>query len=271
MIGTVDDLDEQLMDRQVAWAHTYDGCQRLAGDPLALARLLRPAREEWRQTEQVPAWCGVDLLRLGGRSTSLAPTGTAVGTAWPRTATSGRSGMPCSTGSRLTRPVARGNDHRFILPDQPTRLSRLLSAEPRMHRDVDFLLAKQARWFEPHIAPVNALVQEIARTVGCDVPYVDPDCGGVNARVLLLLEAPAGAAAHGSHMLSADNDDGTAANVWRAYAALQLARSLERPLERRAVVHRHPQQDPGSQRGGCHGGTTLAPPAGRHSPGAASA
>lgn len=33
----------------------------------------------------------------------------------------------------------------------------------------------------------------------------------------LLLEAPAGAAAHGSRMLSANNDDGTAANVWRAY------------------------------------------------------
>lgn len=49
------------------------------------------------------------------------------------------------------------------------------------------------------------------------MPYVDPDCGGVNARLLLVLEAPAGAAAHGSHMLSADNNDGTAANVWRAY------------------------------------------------------
>lgn len=67
-------------------------------------------------------------------------------------------------------------------------------------------------------------MQEISRTVGGDVPYVDPDCGGVGARVLLLLEAPAGAAAHGSGMLSADNDDGTAANVWTAYRHSGLPR-----------------------------------------------
>ena len=98
------------------------------------------------------------------------------------------------------------------------------TTEPRRHRETEFLEAKQARWFDPHVAPVNALVQEISRTVGGDVPYVDPDCGGVNARVLLLLEAPAGAAAHGSRMLSADNDDGTAANVWRAYQHSELPR-----------------------------------------------
>ena len=71
---------------------------------------------------------------------------------------------------------------------------------------------------------MNALVQEISRTVGGDLPYVDPDCGGVNARVLLVLEAPAGAAAHGSRMLSADNNDGTAVNVWRAYQHAGLPR-----------------------------------------------
>lgn len=98
------------------------------------------------------------------------------------------------------------------------------TTEPQRHRDPEFLAAKQARWFEPHIAPVNALVEEIARTVGVEVPYVDPDCAGVNARVLLLLEAPGGAAAHGSRMLSADNDDRTAANVWRAYRDSGLPR-----------------------------------------------
>lgn len=87
-----------------------------------------------------------------------------------------------------------------------------------------FWNAKQHRWFEPHVAPINLLVQEITRTVGSDVPYVDPDCGGVGARVLLLLEAPACAAAHGSGMLSADNDDGTAANVWAAYQHSGLPR-----------------------------------------------
>ena len=95
---------------------------------------------------------------------------------------------------------------------------------PRRHADPAFLAAKQARWFEPHIAPVNQLVSEIAATTGRDVPYVDPDSGGVNTRVLLLLEAPSGGAAYRSGMISVDNDGGTAANLWRAHQAVGLAR-----------------------------------------------
>ena len=87
--------------------------------------------------------------------------------------------------------------------------------------------------------------------VSRDVPYVDPDSGGVTARVLLLLEAPAGAAAHGSRMLSADNDDGTAADVWRAYAASHSAAQLGAALERSAVVHRSAGQDPSRHLEGC--------------------
>lgn len=49
------------------------------------------------------------------------------------------------------------------------------------------------------------------------MPYVDPDSGGVGARVLSILESPAGPAAMGSGMLSPDNDDETAANMWRLY------------------------------------------------------
>jgi uracil-DNA glycosylase len=99
------------------------------------------------------------------------------------------------------------------------------SAEgPRRHADPAFLAAKQARWFEPQIAPVNQLVNEIATSTGREVPYVDPDSGGVNSRVLRLLEAPSGGAAYRSGMISVDNDGGTAANLWRAHQAVGLSR-----------------------------------------------
>lgn len=45
------------------WAHTYDGYQRLASDPQALGDLLRPARDAYDRTREVPPWCGVDFLR----------------------------------------------------------------------------------------------------------------------------------------------------------------------------------------------------------------
>jgi uracil-DNA glycosylase len=94
----------------------------------------------------------------------------------------------------------------------------------RRHADPAFLAAKQARWFEPHVAPVNRLVSELAATTGREVPYVDPDSGGVNTRVLLLLEAPSGGAAYRSGMISVDNDGGTAANLWRAHQDVGLSR-----------------------------------------------
>jgi uracil-DNA glycosylase len=97
-------------------------------------------------------------------------------------------------------------------------------AGPRRHADPALLAAKQARWFEPHVAPVNQLVAEIAATTGREVPYVDPDSGGVNTRVLLLLEAPSGVAAYRSGMISVDNDGGTAANLWHAHQAVGLPR-----------------------------------------------
>ena len=71
---------------------------------------------------------------------------------------------------------------------------------------------------EDHVAPVQALVDEIRRERGTEsVPYVDPDSGGAGARVLFILESPAGPAALGSGMLSPDNNDETAANMWRLY------------------------------------------------------
>lgn len=225
MTAVMDDFNDRLMSRQVMWAHTYNAYERLAGGesgPNALADLLEPAWLEFRRTGRVPGWCGVDLLRgwafyltradrHGGRY-SLSSGGSAV-VEW-QAVLSRIAGHPnCGAGDRPPLPTSQ-----VVLPTGP------FSTEPRTHRDPVVLEAKQHRWFEPHVSPINLLVQEISRTVGGDVPYVDPDCGGVGARVLLLLEAPAGAAAHGSRMLSADNDDGTAANVWTAYQHSGLPR-----------------------------------------------
>lgn len=121
-------------------------------------------------------------------------------------------------------PSTRGEERPPQATMPVTGPSGQFTIEPRRHKDPEFLAAKQARWFEPHIEPINALAHEIAGTGVGDVPLVDPDSGGVNARVLLLAEAPGRAAAHGSGMLSADNDDGSAANVWRAYQHSGLPR-----------------------------------------------
>jgi uracil-DNA glycosylase len=97
---------------------------------------------------------------------------------------------------------------------------------PRTHRDANVVTDKLARLHEPHVAPVTDLVDRIRVHVGHDqVPYVDPTFGGVHARVLFLLETPARAAALGSAMLSPDNDDATAANVWQLYRDFGLSRT----------------------------------------------
>jgi uracil-DNA glycosylase len=102
----------------------------------------------------------------------------------------------------------------------------MLASAPRAHRDAQFLAEKQARLNEPHVKPVQDLVHRVRKYSGDPaVPFVDPDSGGVNARVLFLLEAPAAAAAHGSTMLSPDNDDATAANIFRLYTESGLRRA----------------------------------------------
>ena len=108
----------------------------------------------------------------------------------------------------------------------PRSNSTPAATAPKQHRDRAFLAMKQSRLREEHVAPVQALVDEIRQERGTDsVPYADPDSGGVGALVLFILESPAGPAALGSGMLSPDNDDETAANMWRLYEQSGLPRS----------------------------------------------
>ncbi len=103
------------------------------------------------------------------------------------------------------------------------------------------MAAKKARLREPHVAPINEFVDRIKSELRAElvaagpdglspppvnVPYVDPDSGGVAAKVLFVLESPAGPAALGSGMLSADNDDPTAKNVWTAYESSGMPRTF---------------------------------------------
>ncbi len=89
--------------------------------------------------------------------------------------------------------------------------------------DPKVVAAKLARIREPHVAPLNELADRVADAEGRrrgEVPYVDPDTGGINARMLVLLDNPSTKAesTSGSGLLSLDNNDRTARNCREAYA-----------------------------------------------------
>ena len=100
------------------------------------------------------------------------------------------------------------------------------STGPRQHRDAAFLAAKYTRSTAPHVAPINALAAQIAAATDGIVPGADPDGGGVDARVLLLLETPSRAGGYTTGLISIDNDDTAAANLWRGLDAVGLDRRL---------------------------------------------
>lgn len=82
----------------------------------------------------------------------------------------------------------------------------------RQMRDPVFRQDQYARRYDPHIAPVNRYVDELA-TVGRGwLPYVAPLHGGIDARVLSILRdpGPATQASTGSGFLCIENDDPSA-------------------------------------------------------------
>lgn len=88
--------------------------------------------------------------------------------------------------------------------------------------DPDVVAEKIARIRDPHVRPLNSLADVIADSVGLPhghVPYVDPDQGGIGARMLVLLDNPSTKAESGtgSGLLSLDNNDRTARNCREAY------------------------------------------------------
>lgn len=90
------------------------------------------------------------------------------------------------------------------------------SEHPRLNADRRHRDGKLARLHAPHVQPLTAAIERW-RHEGCAVPDVDPDLGGVAARILFLHESPGpkASAAHGSGLVSPDNDDQSAERFWR--------------------------------------------------------
>jgi uracil-DNA glycosylase len=91
-----------------------------------------------------------------------------------------------------------------------------VAAQSRVSRRSSFWDDKLSRVYDPHVAPLNALV-EAWRREGRDVPWADPDLGGVHSRILFLHESPgpASSTGHGSAIISPDNNDQTAGRFRR--------------------------------------------------------
>ncbi len=92
---------------------------------------------------------------------------------------------------------------------------------------------KESLLHDPHVAPLTAFVDELRAERGGDetVPWFDPTEAGVNATILLLMQAPGRKAAlraeGGSRFVSADNDDPTADNLWNLLRESDLDRAQD--------------------------------------------
>ena len=93
--------------------------------------------------------------------------------------------------------------------------------------DTALTSSKTQRVRDPHVAPLNRLVESWrSADAGRFVPWFDPDDGGVNARVLVLLERPApSTVAAGSKGFSSE-DNASASS--RAFRAARMAAGVDR-------------------------------------------
>jgi uracil-DNA glycosylase len=94
-------------------------------------------------------------------------------------------------------------------------------------RSEENIAARLSRLDEPHIKPLSDFVRRMRSSFDGDdtdgIPWFDPADAGVDAQVLLLLEAPGGRAV-GSGFVSSDNPDPTARNLWELREASGLGR-----------------------------------------------
>ncbi|MBB5959481.1 uracil-DNA glycosylase [Saccharothrix tamanrassetensis] len=107
--------------------------------------------------------------------------------------------------------------------------SNVFPASPKGHRDPRIVARKMTLLQAPHMKPLTEFARRIADERKVDVPLFDPASGGVNAKVLLLLESPGPASAAsraGSGLISLDNDDQTAVNGFTALKEAGLSRQV---------------------------------------------
>lgn len=103
-------------------------------------------------------------------------------------------------------------------------MTGLAPDQPKSLRDPAALAARRALVDAPHIAPIRALARRIADERRAPVPDPDPLDGGVNARMLLLLETP-GPAVVRTGFVTRDSATGTAANLFRFLAEAGIPRA----------------------------------------------
>jgi hypothetical protein len=105
---------------------------------------------------------------------------------------------------------------------------------PRAFRTPALLAERLTHLDDPRVAPLNDWVRDLRTRLGPEaiVPWFDPADGGIEARLLWLLEAPGPKATTergGSGIISCNNHDGAAENTWRTRA--------EAGVDRHLVVH----------------------------------
>jgi uracil-DNA glycosylase len=107
----------------------------------------------------------------------------------------------------------------------PGAMIAWMSEQPRMNKDPEFLAGERRRVGEPHVQPLNALIEHW-RQEGRKVPWADPGSGGIHSKIVFLHESPgpAASAGHGSGFISPDNDDQSAARFWRLSRQAGLGR-----------------------------------------------
>lgn len=91
-------------------------------------------------------------------------------------------------------------------------VSQPRSDRPRTNRERTEIERKLALLDKPHIKPLSDYVRRLRACRGehTSIPWFDPTEGGIEAPILLLLEAPGrrATAELGSGFISADNNDG---------------------------------------------------------------
>ena len=103
-------------------------------------------------------------------------------------------------------------------------MTALHPEHPKTLRNPEERARRQALLGEDHVAPLVAYAAQLAERTGKAVPTVDPLDGGVNARLLILLETP-GPRVLGTGLVSRDNPSGTSANMFRFLTNAGIARA----------------------------------------------
>jgi hypothetical protein len=109
----------------------------------------------------------------------------------------------------------------------------------------------------PHVLPLMDFVRRL-RAQGLPMPSVDPNDGGIFAKVLFL-QMTAGPIAVGTGIISQDNNDPTAHNMKRTLGETGFLRSNVVLWKCRSVLHQHNQAESDSDRCPNKTGNSLYP------------